>query len=250
MARRQFSSSATEPSTDGVLNQLPAGRRWQKIRLQPPRPSSRTLCLYFPRRMPRSTSRLIHSRNVTRLDYPQILDGGTGGAGKRSDVIGHITLHDHDLRFPAAGPRCMVIDRSIELAVPEHSTHGGKTTTKSRHSFHAPSSNQPCATAILFLEKLPRSISTAAPTTASSSSASASHDKDDSADHTLDAAGRSLSSPEARKVQLRVHQARGLRRGTKSFEVVVTVRACGRHVGTTRVAAFAEPTSPQWVDEK
>ena len=55
---------------------------------------------------------------------------------------------------------------------------------------------------------------------------------------------------ESGKMQLKVLQAWGLAARAKYLNVAVTVRACGRHVGTTRVSAVGGTTSPEWIDEQ
>lgn len=59
------------------------------------------------------------------------------------------------------------------------------------------------------------------------------------------------SRPPARgKMQLKVFSAWGLSRGAKALDVVVTVMACGRGIGTTRVSSIGGTTSPEWIDEQ
>lgn len=56
--------------------------------------------------------------------------------------------------------------------------------------------------------------------------------------------------PAREKMQLKVSQAWGLSSRARAMDVVVAVMACGRSVGTTRVASVGGTTSPEWIDEK
>lgn len=62
--------------------------------------------------------------------------------------------------------------------------------------------------------------------------------------------GRSQAAQEKKKVQLRLHRAWGLAKAAKQLDAFVTVRARGRDVGATRVAAVGATTSPEWIDEE
>lgn len=73
-------------------------------------------------------------------------------------------------------------------------------------------------------------------------------------------AGRSTRQPEGPprpgrpppldKMQLKVSRAWGLSSRARALDVVVSVMACGRSVGTTRVSSVGGTTSPEWIDEK
>ncbi|CAM9640751.1 unnamed protein product, partial [Ectocarpus sp. 12 AP-2014] len=51
------------------------------------------------------------------------------------------------------------------------------------------------------------------------------------------------------KMQIKVYNAWGLSSGARALDVVVTVMACGRGVGTTHVSSVGGTTSPEWIDE-
>lgn len=56
--------------------------------------------------------------------------------------------------------------------------------------------------------------------------------------------------PAREKMQLNILSAWGLSSRSKTFDVVVTVMACGRSVGTTHVSSIGRTTSPEWIDER
>ncbi len=56
--------------------------------------------------------------------------------------------------------------------------------------------------------------------------------------------------PPRKKMQLKVFRAWGLSSRARALDVVVSVMACGRSVGTTRVSSVGGTTSPEWIDEK
>lgn len=61
---------------------------------------------------------------------------------------------------------------------------------------------------------------------------------------------RSQRPPAREKMQIKVYNAWGLSPGARALDIVVTVMACGRGVGTTHVSSVGGTTSPEWIDEQ
>lgn len=203
------------------------------------------------------------------------------GAVGKTKLIGRATLRDHDLRLPDTGPPCKVIENQLEVvdSQPSHGVNRGPS--------HATAT---IATVVMFLERVvsaapivvpshDRAVSPASPSTPTTEHVATTlgggmtrNNQDDSASNTrntssfvspttMSAGKEQPSSPplprspplvkrHKEKMQVKVIQAWGLASRAKVLDAVVTVRACGRDAGTTRVSAIGGTTSPEWIDEQ
>lgn len=206
----------------------------------------------------------------------QILDANLGEdaaapmtvASSSSALIGFATLEERDTRLPENGPPCKVLELPLELPVASPAKRGRGRGAKVPHHTRRP-------VITLFLEKSLVPLGDRVSTPYASPSATASVVATAAAQHgvaslKVEEQQTLSSSPEPpdiamktegkapgseprttrESMQLKVIQAWGLVAGAKALDTVVTVRACGRNLGTTRVSAVGGTTSPEWIDEQ
>lgn len=174
--------------------------------------------------------------------YAQIIDADDGESGVGGSLIGRIPLQDHNLRLPATGSPCKVFEHPLQIVAPPETQH----PRQRRRSSYPHSTMAPVATAIMVLDKVPPLATKTSPTMTASTALS---DGRKNASSHAPAGGSQLQS-EQQKVQLRINRAWGLAKEVKKLDTVVTVRACGRDMRTTRMSAIGGTTSPEWVDEE
>lgn len=163
-------------------------------------------------------------------------------AGVNSALIGRVALGGSDLRLPQTGPACRVFELPLEIPAPPHNT--------TKTDGIVPSQLLPRPSIILFLERLHTPVPDAGFPVHKALLKTATVRQDPSS-VTMATGEAPLTPPVERKMmQLHVRQAWALAPGAKAFDAVVTVRACGRNVGTTRISAIGGTTSPEWIDEQ
>lgn len=187
------------------------------------------------------------------LSRTQIVDAGQRGAGAAGEAVGRVCLGSHDLRIPATGPPCTVVERPLERAPPPAgaSARGHREAAPRRTEQQPPPPPLPPPTITLFLEK-PGSASSVREEQPPSAAASVPRVE---SSHCLESGPENMETwmparRDSRKLRLRIRGARRLVPAAKGLNVVVVVRACGREVGTTRVPTAGGTRSPDWLDEE
>lgn len=208
------------------------------------------------------------------------------GTGGNTNLIGRATLEDHDLRLPDTGPPCKVIEHRLALVDSPPPSHGvnrgpshatGTIATVVMFLERVAAGPDP-----VVAPSNDRVVPPAAPlstpatentTTTAGDQTRMINEDDGTTSNTRNttklvssvpmSVGKEQPRPQSpspppplpvsrhkQKVQVKVLQAWGLASGAKVLDAVVTFRACGRDVGTTRVSAVGGATSPEWIDEQ